>query len=772
MGRFAIGQAFRRVEDQRFLTGQGTFTDDIQTAGAAASWVLRSPYGHGTITALDVAEAQEMPGVLGVYTIADLDAAGLGDMPVTARPTGADGGAMPVPPRPILARGLVRHVGEPIAFVVAETVEAARTAAEAIVFEVDTLPAVASLKAAVAEGAPQLWPDLAPGNTLLAWHLGDKAATEAAFAGASRVVALDLVNQRLAPTPMELRATIGSYDPAGDRYTLITGSQGSHSLQKALATAIFHVAPEKIHVISPDVGGGFGLRLFVFPEQALVLFAAKALGRPVKWLGDRTEALTGDLHSRDHVTHAELALDDQARFLGLRVKTLANVGAYVSQYGAFIPTQAGTGMLTGVYAIPVAFAEVKLVVTNTTPVDAYRGAGRPEASYVIERLVDAAARATGLPREEIRRRNFIPPDAMPYATALGKVYDSGDFARLLTEALGRSRWAAFEERRAEAKQRGKLRGQGLVYYIEVAGGGNPETAHVHLNGDGGATILIGTQSSGQGHETAYAQMLAGELALPMDKIKVVQGDTDQIPTGGGTAGSRSLPIGGAALSLAIDQVIATGKGIAARLLDAAEDEIGFADGLYSARSSNRTVGVADVAHAALAEGRGLQETATWAPPSGTFPNGCHVVEVEVDPETGQVEIVSYTVVDDVGVVINPLLLYGQIVGGIVQGASQALLEQVVYDEDAQVLTGSFMDYAMPRAGFVPPVDYTTIEIPCQTNLLGIKGAGEAGTIGAAPAVMSALLDALAPVGVTHLDMPATPFAVWQALQQAAQGAGR
>lgn len=766
MGRFGTGQALRRVEDQRFLTGTGRYTDDVTLPGQVYGYVLRSPYAHAEIGELDVSAARSAPGVLAVLTYDDVAADGLGDLPVVVLPKGRDGKRMPAPPRPILANGKVRHVGDPVAFIVAETVDQAKDAADMILFDAEPLPAVSEPRAAMAEGAPAVW-DFAPGNVLVDYAQGDAEATEAAFAKAHRIVALDLVNQRVAPTPMEVRGAIGDYDAGGDRYTLVTGSQGSHSLQGWLCDSVLKIPKDKLHVVANDVGGGFGMRLFLFPEHALVLWASKKIGRPVKWIADRSEGFLADTHGRDHLSHAEAAVDADGRILALKVDTLANVGAYVSQMGGFVPTMAGTGMLTGVYAIPTAYARVRVIATHTAPVDAYRGAGRPEAAYLIERLVDCIARDMDLPREEVRRRNFIPPEAMPYATALGKTYDSGEFARLMDLALERADHVGFESRRAEAKARGTLLGLGFAYYVEVAGGGGDETAHLHLDHQGRATILIGSQSTGQGHETAYAQMVAGELGIPMSDIRVVQGDTDIVPTGKGTGGSRSLPVGGASLSQAIDKVIETGKTIAAKLLDAAPEDVRFEDGAFHAPTSNEPVPLARVAAAAFENGgEGIREQAAWTPPAGTFPNGCHVCEIEIDEATGESRILRYTVVDDVGVVINPLLLRGQIVGGIAQGAGQALLEGVIYDEDGQLITGTMMDYAMPRSDILPHVDFSTVEIPCKTNLLGVKGAGEAGTIGATPAVMNAVVDALSPLGVRHVDMPALPQTVWRAIREA------
>lgn len=765
MGRFGFGQGVRRVEDQRFLTGDGCYTDDVVLPGQVFGVVVRSPYAHGDILDLDVSAARDMPGVLAVLTDAELTADGIGGLPCIVRPKGTNGARMEPPFRPVLARGRVRYVGEPVAFVVAETLQQARDAAEQVVLDVDVLPALADLAAAVAPGAPEIWPQEAPGNVLTDFELGDAVAVEAAFATASRRVSLELVNNRLAPTPLEPRGAVAACDPQTGACTLYTGSQGSHTLREWLGMVFPDLPADRLRVVAGDVGGGFGMRLFLYNEHVLVLAAARRTGRPVRWIAERGEGFQSDTHGRDQRNTAELALDAEGRILALRVRSLGNAGAYLSQMGAFVPTMAGTSMLTGVYRIPVAYAHARVVTTNTAPVDAYRGAGRPEAAYVIERLMDAAARELGLGRDEIRRRNFALPAAMPYTTAFGHVFDSGDFPHLLDTALGRAEWATFEERREEARQRGRLRGIGLSYYVEVCGGGGDETAHVELHADGTATVLIGTQSTGQGHETAYAQMVAAEFGLSPEAVRVRQGDTAEVPTGKGTGGSRSLPVGGASLAQAVEAVIALARPLAAAYLGAEADTVRFEDGVFHAPTSNEGVRLTDLARAAPAGS--LTATAAWKPPAGTYPNGCHVVEVEIDPETGETTVLRYTIVDDVGVVINPLLLKGQIVGGVAQGLGQALCEEVVYEADSgQLLTGTLMDYALPRADTVPDIDFSTVEIPCRTNLLGVKGAGEAGTIGSTPAVMSAVLDAVAPCGINHLDMPATPFAVWTALQSA------
>ncbi|WP_299439254.1 xanthine dehydrogenase family protein molybdopterin-binding subunit [uncultured Rhodospira sp.] len=772
MGRFGQGQAIRRVEDQRFLTGTGRYTDDITLPGMAFGAVVRSPHPHGVLTGIDIDAARAMPGVLGVFTAADLDSAGLGGLPATILVKNRDGTRMTAPDRPILARDRVRFVGEPVAFVVAESALQARDAAEAVLADIDPLPAAPDVASALGEGAPALHPDDAPGNILFDWESGDPDATAAQFAKADRIVALDLVNSRVAPTPMEPRGAIGRFDTATDKYELLTGSQGSHSLRDWLATYVFQVPPERIRVVSPDVGGGFGMRLFLMNEHALVLFAAKALGRPVKWIADRSEGFASDLHGRDHVTHAELALDAEGRFLAIRADVRANIGAYCSQNAAFIPTMAGAAMIVGVYAFAAASYRARGVVTTTTPVDAYRGAGRPEAAYLLERLVETAARETGVTVDEIRRRNFIAPESLPYTTALGRTYDSGHFAAILDEGLRVADWAGFEQRRAASAAAGRLRGIGLSTYIEASGGGGDESATVRVAPDGAITVLIGSQSTGQGHETAYGQMVADALGVPLESIRVRQGDTDEVPTGKGTGGSRSIPVGGASLAAATDDLIARARAIAADLLEADDPDAITHDpeaGLFRLTGSNRVLTLAEVAHAANDQGGpGLTATHAWKPPQATYPNGCHVCEVEIDPDTGAVRLDRYTIVDDMGTVLNPLLLEGQIIGGAVQGMAQALMEQVIYDpETGQLLTGTLQDYQVPRVRDIPDITFRTVEdYPCRTNPLGVKGAGEAGTIGATPAVINAVVDALAPLGIRHIDMPATPHRVWQAIQAA------
>jgi|HubBroStandDraft_1064217.scaffolds.fasta_scaffold00567_19 carbon-monoxide dehydrogenase large subunit len=772
MGQFGMGQAVRRTEDQRFVTGHGRYTDDITLPRQAHAHLLRSPHAHAVITRLDIEAAAASPGVLGIFTGADLAADGVGTLPCLAPIKSRDGSLAAFPPHPCLVSDRVRHVGDQIAFIVAETPEQARDAAELIEIDYDPLPAITGTARANQPGQSLVWDEIAA-NRCFDWEMGDDTGTRAAFARAKHIVRLDVVNNRVVVASMETRNAVGIYDAFDQRYTLYTSSQGAHTLREILAGGVLGVPEARIRVITPDVGGGFGMKLFLYPEQVLVLYAARKIGRPVKWSAERSEAFLTDTQGRDHVTHAELALDENARFLAARFETTANLGAYLSNYATFIPTLAGSAMLAGVYATPSVYVRVEGVFTNTTPVDAYRGAGRPEAAYVVERLVDKAARQLGLEPEELRRRNFIRPEQMPFRTAMGLVYDSGDFQKNLDDALLVADKAGLAARKAQSAARGKLRGLGIATYIEQCGGGGDEFAEIRFDGTGGLTLLIGTQSSGQGHQTAYAQIISERLGVPFEQIRVVQGDTDVISAGSGTGGSRSLPVGGMSTKLAIDKVIERGRKIAAHLLEAAEADIEFADGKFSIAGTDRLMALAEVVQAGIA-GKvppgmesGFDETARWKPPAGTFPNGTHVVELEIDAETGVPEILRYIVVDDFGTVVNPLLLAGQVHGGVVQGVGQALLEHVAWDPDSgQVLTGSFMDYGMPRADHLPAIEFSFNIIPCRTNPLGIKGAGEAGAIGAPPAVINALVDALAPLGIDHIDMPATPLAIWTAIRSA------
>ena len=773
MVKFGVGQSVRRVEDVRLLTGTGRYTDDVSAPRQTHAYFLRSPHAHAELRALDTAAAKDAPGVLGVFTGADLRAAGIGDLPCIAPIPNRDRSAMTIPPRPALAVDRVRFVGEPVAVVVAETLAQARDAGELIEATYAPLPASVDTAATLEPGAPQIW-DFAKSNRALDWALGDEAKTKAAFAGAHRVVEVDLVNNRLAPTSMEPRQALGEYTAATDRLTLNVACQGVNIMRSVLAGPVFHVPDSKIRVVSGDVGGGFGMKIFLYPEYVGVLFAARAVGRPVKWTGDRSEAFLSDTHGRDHRTRVRLALDKDGQFLGLHVATTANLGAYLSQFAPYIPTLAGSRMLASVYRFPAVFVEVTAVYTNTAPVDAYRGAGRPEANYTVERVVDAASRATGIPPDELRRRNFIPAEAMPYKTALDSTYDSGKFVKNMGDALKAADWAGFATRREEARKRGKRRGIGLAYYIEACGGGADETAQIRVASDGAVTLLIGSQSNGQGHETMYAQLIAERLGVPFESVRVVQGDTDVVIYPGMTGGSKATAVGGTATLNAADRVIAKGKTIAAHALETAEIDIEFTDGEFRVAGTDRKKTFADIvklahAPAGLPPGLspGLDETASTAPLEFTYPNGCHICEIEIDPETGVPEIVRYTIVDDFGRVINPMLLAGQVHGGAGQGLGQALYENCVYDPaTGQLLSGSFMDYGMPRADNTPSFDFSYHEeAPCQANPLGVKGAGEAGAMGAPPATIHAVIDALKEYGVDGIDMPATPEKIWRAIHK-------
>ncbi|MGG5808930.1 xanthine dehydrogenase family protein molybdopterin-binding subunit [Falsiroseomonas sp. CW058] len=769
MAKFGLSQSVRRVEDPRLLTGRGSYTDDISLPGQAFGVVLRSPHAHARIASLDTAAAKAVPGVLAVITGADLRAAGLGELPCMIPLKNRDGTPRVDTPRLALAEDTVRHVGDPVAFVVAETPQAARDGAEAVAAEYEVLPAATDLATAHEPGQPQVWPG-APNNICFDWEAGDKAKTDAAFARAAHVTRLTVVNNRVVVASMEARAAVAAWD--GDRLTMHTNTQGSWQVRNMLASQIFRIPAENIHVLTPDVGGGFGMKLFLYAEHVLVAFAAKQVGRPVKWASERTEAFLSDTHGRDNITQGELALDAEGRFLALRTRNHANMGAYLSNYAPFIPTGAGTKVLASVYAFEAIHANVLGVLTNTVPVDAYRGAGRPESNYLVERLIDTAARELGIDRVEIRRRNMVPPGAMPYVSAMGQRYDSGEFAKLLDTALAKIDWAGFEARRAEAARRGRKRGIGLAYYLEATGGGPTENAKVVFAEDGMVDVYVGTQSTGQGHETAYAMLTSHELGIPMEKIRIRQGDSESLPDGGGTGGARSLYSEGQAILVTTASVIEKGRQAAAEHLETAAADIEFSagDGRFAVAGTDRGVGILDLAAAQrrrVAAGQAatlLDAMETARIDSHTFPNGCHVAEVEVDPETGDVTVPRYIVVDDVGHALNPLIVRGQVHGGVAQGIGQALFERTSYDSGSgQLLSASFMDYALPRAGDLPDIDVDLIEVTCETNPLGVKGAGEAGAVGSPPAAINALVDAL---DGKVIDMPATPETVWKALRAA------
>ncbi|MGP9820114.1 xanthine dehydrogenase family protein molybdopterin-binding subunit [Salinarimonas sp. NSM] len=757
--KFGVGQAARRVEDVRFVTGAGTYTDDLAPDGVLHAVMVRSPHAHARLAVGDLAEVRAMPGVR--LVLAASDAAELKPLPCLAPARNSDGSRMATPPYPVIASGMVRHVGDVVGVVVADTLAQAREAAEAFPARYEPLDAIVGIAAAEEDGAPLVWPDLGT-NLAFDSSVGDAAATDAAFAAAARVVSLELVNNRLVTNYVEPRACLAEIDRETGRITLTLGSQGSHLVRDVVA-GVLGREPGTLRVVTPDVGGGFGTKMFVFREYPLCVLAAERLGAPVKWTADRTEHFVGDAQGRDNRTRAEMALDEEGRFLAMRVTIDADLGAYLSQFAPFIPT-GGATMTPGVYDIPAVHARIRGWYTNTLPVDAYRGAGRPEAAYVIERLVDHVAREIGAAPDALRAKNFVAPDQMPYRTATGRTYDSGEFEGHMRRAMALAGWDGFEARASEARARGRIRGIGMASYIEACAGGGPEEATVRIEADGGAVVTIGTQSSGQGHATAYAQLVSQHLDLPLERIRVRQGDTDEIATGGGTGGSRSIPIGGAAVAGASEQVATRLVALASDALEAAVADLEIAEGAVRIAGTDRAIGFADLAARA---GEPIIASHAWKPPAATYPNGTHVCEVEIDPDTGNVEVVAYVVVDDFGVTLNPLLLAGQVHGGLVQGIGQALHERVVYDAGGQLVTASLMDYRLPRAADVPSFVFETRNVPCATNVLGIKGAGEAGTIGAAPATMNAVADALhRACGLVHIDMPATPQAVFAAIRRA------
>jgi carbon-monoxide dehydrogenase large subunit len=757
--KFGVGQSLRRKEDAPLLRGDGHYVADFAPSGSLHAVVVRSPHANATFTIGDLSAVRAMPGVRLVLTAKDT--ADLGNLPTP----GTIRDDIPIPPYKILEDKQVHYVGDAVAFVVADTLAQAKDAAEAIAIDWQALPHVIGAEAALAPGASLVWPDR-PGNLSFDASLGDEKTTKDAFAKAAKIVSVKVVNQRLVTNYMDTRGVVAEYD--GDRITLTLGSQGPHIIRDIIGGDVLKLPPEKMRVVTPDVGGGFGTKLFPYREYALAAVAARALRKPVKWIGDRIEHFLSDSHGRDNITTARMALDDKGRFLALDIDIIADMGAYLSCYAPYIPWL-GVGMATGVYDIPAAFVKLRAAYTNTVPVDAYRGAGRPEAAYVIERLVDTIARELDIAPDVLRRRNFIKPKAMPYKTPTGKIYDSGDFSAHLGRAQDMIDWAGFKKRAAAARKHGKLRGIGISTYIEACGASSPETATVKMDSKGDVTVIIGTQSTGQGHATAYAQLVADQLGLPPERVHMIQGDTDQIATGGGTGGSSSIPCGGASLAGATRKLADQLKSIAADALEASPGDLEIDAGTVRVAGTDRVVSFADLASRARAD----QFTAAdlWTPEEPTYPNGTHIAELDIDEDTGRVDIVNYVVVDDFGMTLNPLMLAGQIHGGAVQGIGQALMEDTVYDPSSgQLLSASLMDYALPRASDSPSFAFETHNVPCATNPLGVKGAGEAGAIGSCPAVMNAILDALwRNFRIRDLDMPATPQKVWSAMT-AARGA--
>ena len=775
-----IGAAVRRKEDARFLSGRGNYTDDINRPGQLYAFIRRSDRPHAKIGRIDTGAAATAPGVVAVYTGADMAADSIGGLPCGWQIHSKDGSPMKEPPHPVLAVDKARHVGDPIAVVIAETKQAAKDAAEQIAIDYEDLPAVASLRDAIAPGAALVHDD-APGNVCYDWHIGDKAVVDAAFAKAAKVVKLDLTNNRLIPNAMEPRAAIGEFDGNSGDYTLYTTSQNPHVIRLLMGAFVLHIPENKLRVVAPDVGGGFGSKIYHYAEEAIVTWAAGKVRRPVKWTAERTESFMSDAHGRDHDTTAEMALDAEGNFLALRVSTLANMGAYLSTFAPCVPTYLYATLLAGVYKTPVIYCEVKAVFTNTVPVDAYRGAGRPEATFLLERLVDACAHDTKMDRVAIRRKNFIPADAFPYQTPVALQYDSGNYQATLDACLQAADHAGFEARRAAAAAKGKLRGIGVSTYLEACGiapsavvgslgarAGLYEVANIKVHPTGSVTVYTGTHSHGQGHETTLAQLVCSQLGVPLDQVDIVHGDTAKIPFGMGTYGSRSLAVGGSAMVKAMDKIIVKGKKIAAHLMEASVDDIEFKDGTFSVAGTDKTKTLTDISLAAYVPHNypieelepGLDETSFYDPKNFTFPGGCHVAEVEIDRDTGVVEVVNFVAVDDVGRVINPMIVEGQVQGGVAQGIGQALLEHAVYDESGQLLSGSMMDYTMPRADDLPNITVGTEITLCTHNPLGVKGCGEVGAIGSPPAVINAIIDALKAYNVRHIDMPATPQKLW------------
>ena len=778
-----IGSAVRRTEDQRFLTGTGHYTDDINRPGQVYAWFLRSPHAHATITKVDATKAKQAPGVIAVYTGADTAADKVGGLICGWVVKDKHGVPHKAPGHPVIALDTVRHVGDQVAVVIAETQAQARDAAELIEVTYQPKPAIVDLAKALDAGAPQVHADV-PGNLCYDWELGDAAAVAAAFAKADHVTKLDLVNNRLIPNAMEPRAALGDYDRGSDMLTCHSTSQNPHVLRLILCAFILGLPEHKVRVIAPDVGGGFGSKIFCYAEEVVCCWASRKLKRPVKWTAERSEAFLTDCHGRDHVTHAELAMDKNGKFLAFKVQTIAGMGAYLSTFATAVPTYLYGTLLAGQYTTPAIHVSVKAAFTHTTPVDAYRGAGRPEATFVIERIVECAARELKLDPAELRRRNFIKSDQFPYQTPVALTYDSGNYIASLEAALKLIDYAGFPARKAASASKGKLRGIGLSAYIEAcglapsavvgslgAGVGQWESAMIRFNATGSVLVYTGSHSHGQGHETTFAQVVSDRLGVPMDKIEIIHGDTEKVPMGMGTYGSRSIAVGGSAITKAADKLIAKGKKIAAHLMEASVDDITFDAGVFRVAGTDKTKGIGEVVFAAYVPFNyppdlepGFEESAFYDPSNFTYPSGVHIAEVEIDPETGVVTVADWAAVDDFGNQINPMVVEGQVHGGIAQGVGQALLEHAVYDkESGQLLTGSYMDYCMPRADDLPSFKVGSTKTPCPHNPLGVKGCGEAGAIASPAALINAVTDAL---GIPHLDMPATPEKVWQAAQAA------
>ncbi|HEX3574393.1 MAG TPA: xanthine dehydrogenase family protein molybdopterin-binding subunit [Rhodopila sp.] len=767
-GKFAIGQPVSRMEDPVLLRGEGRYTDDLNRPNQLYAVMVRSRMAHGEIRAIDADAARAMPGVRAVILAADLDAAGIGNMPASAGKN-RDGSATPRPVQRPLATGRVRYVGEPIAMVVAETAKLAKDAAEAVFADIDPLPAVTTAGEAVADGAPLLHAE-APGNLGMDFHFGDSEKVAAAFASAAHVTRLSLRNNRVVVCPMEPRSAIGEYDAEKDRLVLRVGCQGVFG-QRALLGGIMGVPVEKLHILTGNVGGSFGMKASAYPEYVCLLHAARLLGQPVKWTDERSESFMSDSHGRDHEMLAELALDAAGTFLALRVTGYGNLGAWLSNATTIPPTINTVKNIIGVYATPLIEVSTRCVFSNTTPVGAYRGAGRPEGNYYMERLVETAAREMGIDPVALRRRNHIQPEQMPYRAPSGMMYDSGEFPAIMEEALRAAKWDLYAERQAESRARGKIRGRGMGHYLEVTADAGNEMGGIRFEPDGSVTIITGTLDYGQGHASPFTQVLSDQLGIPFEKIKLLQGDSDELLAGGVTGGSRSMMQSGGAIVEASGLVIERGKQAASLMLEAAVADIEFERGRFSIAGTDRGVDIIELAawlrtQPNLPEGMSntLDVSHVFKGVPSAFPNGCHIAEIELDPDTGVVEVVSYATVNDFGVLVNPLLVAGQAHGGVAQGIGQALMEMVVYDDDGQLVTGSYMDYALPRANDFPGLGFESHPVPARTNPLGAKGCGEAGCAGSLPAVMNAVVDALSEFGITHIDMPATPYRIWQAIE--------
>jgi aerobic carbon-monoxide dehydrogenase large subunit len=780
MGVTEIGAAVRRTEDQRFITGKGRYVADFNRPGQTQAYVIRSPHAHTRIKGINSAAAMAMPGVLAVITGDELSAAKVGNLVCGWMVLSKDGSPMKMAPHPPLAVGKACYVGEPVAVVVAETLAQARDAAEKVAVDYQVLPAVTDPLKAQAPGAPQIH-EVAPKNVIFQWHLGDAAATDTAFKSAKHVTKLDFINNRLIPNAIEPRAALADFDSGTNSLTLWTTSQNPH-VARLVLTAFIGIAPEhKLRVIAPDVGGGFGSKVYIYPEEIVALWASRKLGRPVKWVGDRSEAFLSDAHGRDHVTHAEMAFDADDKVLGLRVKTTANFGGYMSLFSSAIPTYLYGTLLSGQYAIPTIYCEVDAVYTNTVPVDAYRGAGRPEATFVLERLMEVSARELGRDPADQRRINFV--QSFPHQTPVILTYDVGDYDASLKKAMEIANYKGFGKRKRDSARNGKLRGIGFSTYIEAcgiapsqaagalgSGVGGWESAEIRVNPTGSVEVLTGSHSHGQGHETTFAQLVSARLGVPMENVSVIHGDTETVQFGMGTYGSRSGAVGMSAIVKALDKVEVKAKKVASHLLEVAESDIVFKDGKFTVAGTDKSIDWGGVVFNAYIAHKfnpqelepGLKEGAFYDPTNFTFPAGCHICEVEVDPETGQTDIVAWTAVDDFGVVVNPMIVEGQVHGGVAQGVGQALLESAIYDQGGQLVTGSFMDYTMPRADVFPQMKVDVTVTKCPSNPLGIKGCGEAGAIAAPPAVINAITDA---IGTEHLAMPATPARVWAAIQE-------